>query len=59
MNLLSLVMEGESSESESSLPFQLTSNFAVYAADVSDLRQWGIVAKYCDKGYEDCVKIPS
>ena len=57
--MLSLVMEGESSESESSLPFQLTSNFAVYAADVSDLRQWGIVAKYCDKGYEDCVKIPS
>jgi hypothetical protein len=32
---------------------------AVYPFDVSDLRQWGIVEKYCDTGYGDCVKTPS
>ena len=60
---------GESTSEESSLPsssffkrhqhptFETT--FAVYPADVTDLRQWGLVKKFEDEGYGDCVKTPS
>ena len=32
--------------------------FAVYPLDISDLRQWGLVEKFCDAGYCDCEKTP-
>ena len=51
-------LAGETSPDQQSLG-GLAVGFAVYAADVSDLRQWGIVAKYADCGYGDCVKTPS
>lgn len=61
---------GESTSEESSLPsssffkrhqhptFEIAT-FAVYPADVTDLRQWGLVKKFEDEGYGDCVKTPS
>ena len=67
------VMEGGSGEStseESSLPSSSyfkrhqhptfeTATFAIYPADVTDLRQWGLVKKFEDELYGDCVKTPS
>ena len=55
---------GESTSEESSLPSSSflrhpTCTFAVYPADVTDLRQWGLVKKFEDEGYGDCVKTPS